>query len=696
MTIVSFDADPDEWPFAPLDAASAGAGRPAGVEPASDSVWLRLIVDQSTDAIAVCTRRLEVTFGNEAWRALLHRASAPDLRGLMTSAVHPDDRDEAERFQSAVGESPTASVSIDARLQMRDGWRWYRVLVTNLVDDTIIGSVVLNFRDITERKRVALLQRALGDFSLVAASTDRVEQLIADGQRVAGAALDMSPLALSRLDVGWPVVPASPGSRHVEDESTGAFDATREITPAERHYLHILAQMMTSAIDRMAAQAELRYQERHDLLTGLANRALLDERLDKSLEVAQASGAMVAVYLLGLDAFKLINDSLGHGCGDAILSEIAFRLRQTVRAGDIVARFGGDEFVVGAVVADQREAMALAQRMQACFDSAIPIEGLDYFVTASIGVSLSGPDAGTSVVLLRSADVAMHTAKSRGRGCLTIFTDEMHVQSSRHLDVHRRLRSAIENRQVRVHYQPVMELRSNRIIGVEALARWTDPDLGQIAPTEFIGVAEESGLIVPLGRHLVESAVQDISRLERRHPMVDLTLAVNVSAKELTLPGYTQSLRSTLAACGFDPAKLVVELTETSLVADPLNALQAIKELRGFGTKVAIDDFGTGFSSLQTLRDYPIDFLKIHSSFISGADSKENWAIVASIISLANSVGAHAVAEGVEAVPQLQALRRLRCEHAQGFFWAPSMPVDELNAWIEANDRRTHRARTRR
>jgi EAL domain-containing protein (putative c-di-GMP-specific phosphodiesterase class I) len=326
----------------------------------------------------------------------------------------------------------------------------------------------------------------------------------------------------------------------------------------------------------------------------------------------------------------------------------------------------------------------------------MPIDGLDYFVTASIGVSLSGPDAQTSLVLLRSADVAMHTAKSRGRGCLTVFTDAMHAKSSRHLDVHRRLRAAIESHQVRVHYQPVIELRSNHIVGVEALARWTDPDLGQIAPTEFIGVAEESGLIVPLGRHLVELAVQDISRLERLHPLVDLTLAVNVSAKELTLPGYTQSLRSTLAACDFDPAKLIVELTETSLVADPINASQVIDELRRLGARVAIDDFGTGFSSLQTVRDYPIDFLKIHSSFISGADSKANWAIVASIISLANSVGAHAVAEGVETVPQLQALRRLRCEHAQGFYWAPSMPIEELNAWIEANDRRTHRARLRR
>ena len=190
--------------------------------------------------------------------------------------------------------------------------------------------------------------------------------------------------------------------------------------------------------------------------------------------------------------------------------------------------------------------------------------------------------------------------------------------------------------------------------------------------------------------------MRDISRLERRHPLADLTLAVNVSAKELTLPGYAQSLRSTLSACDFDPAKLVVELTETALVADPLNALQSIKELRSFGTKVAIDDFGTGFSSLQTIRDYPIDFLKIHSSFISGTDSKANWAIVASIISLAKSVGAQAVAEGVEAVPQLQALRRLRCEQAQGSYWAPSMPIDELNAWIEANDRRTLRARSYR
>ncbi len=713
MTALEPNADEDpfrddsvEWTFAvrslvdddfevDLD-VDAAESKEANRQFVSESEWFGVIVAQSTDAIAVCTRGLDVTFGNSAWHTLLERAAAHDLRELVATAVHPDEHDEFARFQHAVASIRSAPTSIDVRLRVYDRWRWYRALVTNLVDDSNGRGFVLNLRDITEPKRAALLQEALAAFSLVSASCDSVEPLLHAARSAACAALDLPPESLTTIDTGWPDVALSRAVELTSLRAEGILDDEPRLSAAERHYLETMGQMITSAEDRLAAQTELRYQARHDLLTGLANRALLDERLDKSLEVARANGSSVAVYLLDLDAFKLINDSLGHGSGDAILRKIGFRLRHAVRSSDTVARFGGDEFVVSALVESNAEAMSLAQRMQACFDTPISIEGLEYFVTASIGVSQSGPEAQTSAVLLRSADAAMHTAKSRGRGCLTVFTAAMHAQSSRHVDVHRRLRAAIENRQVRVHYQPVIELRSNHIVGVEALARWTDPDLGQIAPTEFIGIAEESGLIVPLDRHLVELAVQDISRLERRHPLVDLTLAVNVSAKELTLPGYTESLRATLATCGFDPTKLVVELTETSLVADPYNALQSIKALRNFGTKVAIDDFGTGFSSLQTLRDYPIDFLKIDSSFISGADSKENWAIVASVISLANSVGAKAVAEGVETVPQLQALRRLRCEHAQGFYWAPSMPIDELNAWIEANDRRTHRARTRR
>jgi predicted signal transduction protein with EAL and GGDEF domain len=339
------------------------------------------------------------------------------------------------------------------------------------------------------------------------------------------------------------------------------------------------------------------------------------------------------------------------------------------------------------------EAMDLARHMQSGLDKPMHVNNQAYFVSASIGVSLSGPDSCTPDVLLRSSDIAMYAAKRHGRGCVAVFTKEMHAASSRRLDVQRRLRTAIDADRLTVHYQPVIELRSNRIVGVEALARWTDPDLGPITPREFISIAEESGLILQLGRHLVRQAIRDVSGLLHHSPSIDLSLAVNVSAKELSVPGFTDGLLSTLTMSGFDPTKLVVELTETALVSDPFLALQSLTDLRRHGVRIAIDDFGTGYSSLQTVRDYPIDFLKIDSSFVRGLDAKENKAIVAGIISLANALGAKAVAEGVETPAQLQALRRLRCEHAQGFYWAPALPIEQLQPWMQRFTRRAERPR---
>jgi diguanylate cyclase (GGDEF)-like protein/PAS domain S-box-containing protein len=661
---------------------------------AAQQAWFGALVAHAPDAIVVCTTDLTVSFGNPAWDSMLASAGAIDLRGLLTTATHPDDADEAARFGGAVLASPSTPVSSDLRLRASGDWRWFRTIATNLIDNPDISGIVINMRDITDRKRATLLQQALADFILVAPSVTNPDSLIASAVTMACAALDIGPAQLRQLTYCWPMANAAGKRDPMSAVLAAPESATRPPSnPADDHYLQSMCQLLTSAMDRMKAEAELRHHALHDALTGLANRALLDERLVESLEHATTIGASVAVFLLDLDNFKLINDSLGHGFGDQILRETGARLIRSVRAQDTVARFGGDEFVVIAVVDDAEEAMDLARRMQSGLDKPVHANDQDYFVTASIGVSLSGPDAFSPDILLRSSDVAMYAAKRQGRGCVAVFADAMHADSSRRLDVQRRLRPAIEKSEISVHYQPVLELRTNRIIGVEALARWNDPELGPVSPVEFIGIAEESGLILSLGRQLMEQAVRDVSSLLHRLPGVELSLAVNVSAKELIVPGFTDTLRSILTTSGYDPANLVVELTETALVSDPFLALQSLTDLRRHGVKIAIDDFGTGFSSLQTVRDYPIDFLKIDSSFTRGIDLKQNSAIVAGIISLANALGAKAVAEGVETAPQLQALRRLQCEHAQGFYWSPALPLEQLHTWIQRSNRRAERTR---
>jgi diguanylate cyclase (GGDEF)-like protein/PAS domain S-box-containing protein len=648
--------------------------------------WFGALVAHSPDAIAVCGSDLTVSFGNPAWEALLDFAGVNDLSGLVNTAVHPGDATELSRLRATIRSSPSIPVSCDVRLGSSSGWRWYRSIVTNLTDDPEIPAIVLNLRDIDDRKREAILKQALAEFSLIAPTAADNDDLVDAAVSLACAALDMEPTRLRQVTSCWPLN-SSRATRFAISDARDELDAPgpRPLDAVEEGFLQSLCQMLTSSIDRLQAQAELRHQARHDGLTGLANRALLNERLDEALAQARADGALVAVLLLDLDNFKLINDSLGHGSGDQVLLETSARLISSVRAQDTIARFGGDEFVIVALVDKAEEAMSLAHRVQCSLDEPMRANDRDYFVTASIGVSLSDHDAYSPSVLLRSADVAMYTAKRQGRGCVAAFTSEMYAESSRRFDVLHRLRAAIDNCDLIVHYQPVIELRTNRIVAVEALARWTDPDLGPITPGEFIAVAEESGLIVPLGRLLVEQAVRDVSSLFHRLPGLELSLAINVSAKELTVPGFTNALRSILTTSGFDPANLVVELTETALVNDPFLALECLTDLRRHGVKIAIDDFGTGFSTLQTVRDYPIDFLKIDSSFTRGLDTKENRAIAAGIITLARALGAKVVAEGVETVSQLKALRQLRCEQAQGFYWAPALPLEQLRSRIETS-----------
>jgi diguanylate cyclase (GGDEF)-like protein len=412
-----------------------------------------------------------------------------------------------------------------------------------------------------------------------------------------------------------------------------------------------------------------------DALTGLANRALFLDRL-RSMT---AAGTPVAVLFLDLDDFKLINDGWGHDTGDRLLCEVADRLRAAVRPGDLVARLGGDEFTVLCEgVTGEREALAVAGRLREALEDPFDIAGQLRHVRASIGCRVAiGSSADAAEALLRDADVAMYQAKDRGRNRVELYSEETRRRIVRRLEVEQELRAAVEAGTLAVHYQPQVDLLTGRVAGVEALARWNHPRLGAVAPLEFIAVAEETGLIGPLGSRVIGETCRQVAAWRREG--LSLAATVNVSAHQLGDPGFADSVARHLGAAGLEPSSICLELTESALMGAGEEPRQALAALKALGVYVAIDDFGTGFSSLAALKRLPVEVVKVDRSFVDGLGTDpEDSAIVASVLSLAHAMGLHVIAEGVETPLQASELVTLGCTVAQGFLWSPAVPAEDV------------------
>jgi diguanylate cyclase (GGDEF)-like protein len=416
---------------------------------------------------------------------------------------------------------------------------------------------------------------------------------------------------------------------------------------------------------------------RDDALTGLAGRGQFLERLDAAAE----RGRPVAVCFLDLDGFKLINDGCGHAAGDQLLVEVAARLLGAVREGDLVARLGGDEFTVLCDgVEDEPQALAVAGRLQAALAEPFPIAGQSRHVRASIGCRVVHPAEGASAEeLLRDADVAMYEAKAKGKNRVELYSEATRARIVRRLDVEQELRAAIAGGAIAVHFQPQVDLVSGRVVGVEALARWTHARLGPVSPVEFVSVAEESGLIGALGSLVLGETCRQLAAWHAAGRR--LTATVNVSVHQLADPGFADTVAGALADSGVDAAHICLELTESTLMDAGEAPLQALSALKRVGVYVAIDDFGTGYSSLAALKRLPVEVVKVDRSFVDGLGTDpEDSAIVASIMSLAHAMGLHVVAEGVETTLQASQLLALGCTVAQGFLWSPAVPAEAISA----------------
>jgi len=445
-------------------------------------------------------------------------------------------------------------------------------------------------------------------------------------------------------------------------------------TQDDRRLFETFASHAGALLENDRVKSQLRHQAFHDSLTGFANRVLFAERVHQALALAGAGERRPTVLFVDLDDFKTINDSLGHSAGDQLLIAVAERVRGSLRPDDLVARLGGDEFAVLLERADRHDAETVASRLVESLRTPFMLEGRELRIHASIGIARAEPGT-IADELLRNADVAMYAAKTNGKGGFAWYDPEMHVRAKRRQELATTLEGSVEREEIEAHFQPIVALETGRVVGLEALARWHHPARGLVLPDAFIPLAEETGLMPPIGNAILRLACEHLRTWRSRHRFHDrLVVSVNLSQSELHNPNLTRDVEGVLTATGIPPDRLVLELTESSAMRDPAAAIETLGRLRELGVRLALDDFGTGYSSLSHLRDFPIDMLKIAKPFVDRIERDRTF--VEAILQLAATLELEVVAEGIETREQADVLRALGCALGQGYYYAP--PADAL------------------
>jgi diguanylate cyclase (GGDEF)-like protein/PAS domain S-box-containing protein len=432
--------------------------------------------------------------------------------------------------------------------------------------------------------------------------------------------------------------------------------------------------------EQKLAENALTHQVLHDDLTGLPNRVLLLDRLNQALAKLIRHPSTLGLLFVDVDRFKVPNDSLGHSIGDQILVAIASRLQATLRPGDTLARFGGDEFAILCEnLSDERDAVTIAARIGTAMVEPLDWGGGELIISVSTGIALTDSPYTSAESLLRDADAAMYRAKEEGRARSAVFAEPMRANAVNRLDTEVQLRRALAEDELEVHYQPLVELPSGKIVGSEALVRWRHPTRGLVAPGEFIPIAEETGLIVPLGADVLRAAAQQ-TRTWQQHPgCSELTVAVNLSAVQLKQYDLVDMVEAVLRDTGLAPSTLEIEITESVLMHDASKATRILESLKALGVRLSVDDFGTGYSSLSYLKRFPIDTVKIDRSFVDGlGQDPADTAIVAAVVGMANALKLETIAEGVETPLQFQELIDLSCTYGQGYLFARPQPANEF------------------
>ena len=468
-----------------------------------------------------------------------------------------------------------------------------------------------------------------------------------------------------------------PARRTIEVDVTPVLDAAGRC----RH----LVGAAREVTEHHNLERELAHRTRHDPLTELPNRVLLVEWLDDAIR-RSTDERSVGLVVLDIDHFKVVNDSLGHEAGDELLSVVARRVERVLRSGDALARLGGDELaVVCHEVKRVDDVVALARRVRAVFDEAFVLaSGVEVFLGASVGVAASNGRGDTPARLLRDADIAMFAAKELGRGRVELFDDSMRERTVHRLELEGALRRALVRGEFRVHYQPIVHFEHAEVVGFEALVRWEHPERGLMVPDEFLAVAEDTGLIIPIGEWVIQEACAQAARWAvESHTDRPLTVGVNLSARQLLDPDVLPVIESAIAATGLDASLLVVEVSESVLMDNRDRALSVLHALAERGVRIGIDDFGTGQSALGSLKVLPVHTLKIDQSFVDAlGKDPEDCAVVAAVINLGHTFGFSVSAEGIETATQLNVLRELNCDLGQGYYFARPQPAEIVRALV--------------
>lgn len=436
--------------------------------------------------------------------------------------------------------------------------------------------------------------------------------------------------------------------------------------------------VMREVTERKLAEEQLRRNAFHDSLTGLPNRLLFMERLSQTVaHTSENSSYRFALLFLDLDRFKVINDSLGHMIGDQLLIAIARRLEGCLSKNDTVARLGGDEFTILLEnIQNDSDATKIAERVQHALSKPFNLSGHEVFTSASIGIMLSSTDFDRPEDLLRGADIAMYRAKAQGKACHEVFDTDMHTHVVALMQLENDLRKAVERQEFELYYQPIVALATGRIVGFEALVRWQHPEQGMISPAKFVPIAEETGLIIPLGQWVLREACRQLKRWQNEFASEPpLTISVNLSSRQFSQPSLINQIRQILTDTGVDAHCIKLEITESAIMENTESAMDMLLQLKAMGIQLSVDDFGTGYSSLGYLYRFPMDVLKIDRSFVSRVDiDGEKLELVRTIITLAWNLGMDVVAEGVETTKQLAQLKALKCEYAQGYLFSKPLP----------------------
>jgi diguanylate cyclase (GGDEF)-like protein/PAS domain S-box-containing protein len=463
---------------------------------------------------------------------------------------------------------------------------------------------------------------------------------------------------------------------------------TRALGGSDRKPSEGVVISMSDVSERRNFEERLTFLAQTDTLTGLPNRALLRDRLAQALMRAKRHGMMVGVLLFDLDRFKEINDSLGHSAGDTVLKEVGVRVSRALRDTDTVARLGGDEFCIIIEDCDNRDKVAFtATKLQRLFDEPIPAESREIFTEASIGLAVYPEDGDSVEDLLKHADIAMYAAKHEGGNAYIFYSSDLHSKSADEIGMVAALRRAIDRNELVLHYQPRIEIKSGRPLGVEALVRWQHPELGMLSPLRFIHIAEETGLIVPIGEWVLKTACAEVKAWQQAG-LGQLGMSVNLSARQFRDIGLVGKVAETLAATGLNPLFLELEITESVIMQQTDYTLRVLARLVDLGVRISIDDFGTGYSSLAYLKRFPVNKVKIDRAFVHDIHvNRDDAAIVKAIISLANTLDLGVIAEGVETREQLEYLAALGCQEYQGYYFSRPLPAAELIALLRSMSR---------